>query len=204
MLVVSRVDDTTADLVTAELHQGRVPMMRLDPGDFPEAVTVRVGVGEAGLTGCVSTATRVAELEQVRAVYWRRPRPYSAAPGLEGQDARWCVEEARYGLGGILASLPAQYVNHPWRNRDAEYKPAQLAAAVQCGFDVPPTVLTNDRETAREFVREHGSVVYKPLRSTEYHDAKGRALTVWVDDVDPDDLDDGVSQTMHQFQQRVA
>ncbi|GGV50347.1 hypothetical protein GCM10010245_79210 [Streptomyces spectabilis] len=79
-----------------------------------------------------------ARLDRVRAVYWRRPHPYSAAPGVEGQDARWCAEEARYGLGGILASLPAHYVNHPWRNRNAEYKPAQLAAAVRCGFDVPP------------------------------------------------------------------
>ncbi|MBB5109813.1 ATP-grasp ribosomal peptide maturase [Streptomyces spectabilis] len=197
------MDDTTADLVITELHRRQVPVVRLDPGDFPEAVTVQAGVKDTGLTGIIRTATREARLDRVRAVYWRRPRPYTAAPGVKGQDARWCVEEARYGLGGILASLPAHYVNHPWRNRSAEYKPAQLTAAVRCGFDVPPTLLTNDLDAAREFVREHGPAVYKPLRSTDYHDARGQALTVWVDEVDPHDLDEGIAQTVHLFQRRV-
>lgn len=137
-------------------------------------------------------------------MYWRRPRPYAAPSGLGDQDARWCREEARYGLGGILASLPgAYYVNHPWRNRDAEYKPAQLATAARCGFDIPPTLLTNDETAAREFARDYGPVIYKPLRSTDYQSADGRALTVWVEEVDPADLNAGIGQTMHLFQKRV-
>ncbi|MGY3676870.1 hypothetical protein [Streptomyces sp. TE33382] len=94
-------------------------------------------------------------------------------------------------------------MNHPWRNRDAEYKPAQLATAAACGFDIPPTLLTNDVDEARKFVHEHGPVVYKPLRSTDYQDADGRALTVWVEEVQSADLTASVAQTMHLFQQRV-
>lgn len=48
-------------------------------------------------------------------------------PGLEAQTARFAVAEARYGLGGVLASLPAcLYVNHPHRIGDAEFKPSGL------------------------------------------------------------------------------
>lgn len=111
----------------------------------------------------------------------------------------------RYGLGGLLAALPtAHYVNYPWRNRNAEYKPAQLSTAATCGFDIPPTLLTNDVDAAREFAHEHGPVIYKPLRSTDYQDAGGRALTGWVEEVDPDDLHAGVSHTTHLFQKRVS
>ncbi|MVO84535.1 ATP-grasp ribosomal peptide maturase [Streptomyces sp. p1417] len=156
------------------------------------------------MRGSAWTRSRVVDLERVRSVYGRRPRPYAAPAGLAEQDARWCVEEARYGLGGILASLPgAHYVNHPWRNRDAEYKPAQLATARRCGFHIPPTLLTNDVSAAQDFVREHGAVVYKPLRSTHYADPAGRALTVWVEEVDAAELHAGVAQTMHLFQKRV-
>lgn len=204
VLVVTRLDDATADVVIEELNRRRVRVVRLDPGDFPGAVTVNARLDSHGLTGGLRTTTRAVDLDRVRAVYWRRPSPYAAPAGLDAQDTRWCTEEARYGLGGTLASLPGtHYVNHPWRNRNAEYKPAQLAAAGRCGLDVPPTLLTNDPDQAREFAREHGPVVYKPLRQTGYRDQAGRALTVWVDEVAGGELDGGIAQTMHMFQRRV-
>ncbi|MEW2087056.1 hypothetical protein [Streptomyces sp. NPDC005283] len=114
------------------------------------------------------------------------------------------MEEARYGLGGILGSLPgAHYLNHPWRNRDAEFKPAQLATAERCGLIVPPTVITNEPDQARRFVDDYGPVIYKPLRDTDQIDDDGRALTVWIDDVGPDQIDDRMVHTTHLFQQRV-
>lgn len=204
ILVVSQADDATADSVIEELNRRRVPVVRMDPGDFPTDLCVAGRLDNDGLRGNARTRTRVTDLGRVRSVYWRRPRPYAGPPGLEEQDARWCREEARYGLGGILASLPgAYYVNHPWRNRDAEHKPAQLATAARCGFDIPPTLLTNVETAVREFARDHGSIIYKPLRSTDYQGADGRALTVWVEEVDPADLSAGVGQTMHLFQKRV-
>ncbi|MEU9334057.1 hypothetical protein AB0D49_12995 [Streptomyces sp. NPDC048290] len=94
-------------------------------------------------------------------------------------------------------------MNHPWANRAAEYKPAQLAAAAHCGFRVPPTLLTNDPVAARGFAREHGPVVNKPLYNSDYADEGGKALTVWVEEVVPEELDAGVAATGHLFQQRL-
>ncbi|MFJ5227882.1 ATP-grasp ribosomal peptide maturase [Streptomyces sp. NPDC088400] len=204
VLVVTKVDDATADLVVRELNERRVPVVRLDPGDFPERMTVNSTLGEAGLGGSVRTTTRVIGLDRVRSVYWRRPSAYSAAARLSERDASWCVDQARYGLGGILGALPrAHYVNHPWRNRDAEYKPAQLARAARCGLTVPPTLITNDTQRARRFAVEHGPVVYKPVRNTDYVGEDAQALTVWVDEVDPSSIDAGVAETVHLFQHRV-
>lgn len=195
----------TSDGVIEELGRRAVPVVRLDPGDFPAAVTVTVQPGASGLSGEIRTETRSFTLDSVRSVYWRRPRPYAEPAGMAERDARWSAEQARYGVGGVLASLPgAHYVNHPWRNRAAEYKPAQLAAAVRCGFRVPPTLLTNDVAEARRFVSRHGPVVYKPLYNSDYVDRDGRGLTVWVEEVSASDLDAGVNLTMHLFQQRVA
>ncbi|WP_229919926.1 ATP-grasp ribosomal peptide maturase [Streptomyces minutiscleroticus] len=202
---MTQTDDATADLVIEELNRRQIPLMRLDPGGFPTHLSITAHLDNDGMRGHAQTATRITDLDQVRSVYWRRPRPYTAPPGLDDQDSRWCREEARYGLGGILASLPgAHYVNHPWRNRDAEYKPTQLATAAHCGFDIPPTLLTNDETAAREFIRDHGPVIYKPLRSTHYIGSDGRALTVWVEEVAPADLNAGITQTMHLFQKRVS
>ncbi|MDT0378397.1 ATP-grasp ribosomal peptide maturase [Streptomyces sp. DSM 42041] len=203
--MVTQLDDPTADEVIAELNRRSVPVARLDPGAFPQQVTLCAEFGSEGLRGDLFTATRTVGLSQVRSVYWRRPSPYRAGAGLEGEDERWAVEQARYGVGGVLAAIPgALFVNHPWRNRDAEYKPAQLGAAAACGMRVPPTLITNDPGRARAFAREHAPVVYKPLRETGYRDGEGRTLTVWVEDARADDIDEGVAATAHLFQQRVA
>ncbi|WP_435135127.1 ATP-grasp ribosomal peptide maturase [Actinacidiphila sp. bgisy144] len=205
VLVVTRLDDVTADGVIAELGQRAVPVVRLDPGDFPADVTVSVRTGSLGLTGDIRTPTRTVALDRVRSVFWRRPRPYTARAGLEDRDAQWCIDQARYGLGGILASLPeTHYVNHPWLNRAAEYKPAQLSAAARYGLRVPPTLVTNDVDEARQFVARYGPAVYKPLYNSEYADADGHGLTVWVEEVTSEELDAGVGHTAHLFQQRVA
>jgi len=45
---------------------------------------------------------------------------------------------------------------------DAEFKPSGLAAAIEAGFDVPPTLITSSADAARVFVKRHGSVIYKP------------------------------------------
>ncbi|MFF3402106.1 hypothetical protein ACFYW6_26780 [Streptomyces sp. NPDC002659] len=94
-------------------------------------------------------------------------------------------------------------MNHPWRNRDAEFKPAQLAAAARCGLSVPPTIITNNPDQARQFADTHRPVIYKPLRETDYLDETGHALTVWIDEVGVDSIGDSVAHTAHLFQQRV-
>ncbi|GGS11947.1 MULTISPECIES: ATP-grasp ribosomal peptide maturase [Streptomyces] len=205
VLVVTRLDDATADEVINELNQRRVPVIRLDPGDFPCEVTLSGTFASTGTGGILATASRSVDLGNVRSVYWRRPTPYTADLAMDEQTGRWAVEEARYGLGGILAALPgAYYLNHPWRNRDAEYKPAQLTTAAACGFTVPPTLITNDPDRARTFIAEHGPVIYKPLRETQYTDDTGRAVTVWIEDVTPCQIDSRLRHTAHLFQQRVS
>ncbi len=202
--VVTNLEDPTADLVIAELHDRGVPVVRFDAGDFPATLTCSAGIGgeTRAWQGSVRTPTRVAELSMVRSLYYRRPSAF-AFPHLEAQDARFAAAQARYGLGGVLASLPdCQYVNHPNRIGDAEYKPAGLAAAVACGFQVPPTLLTNVPDEARAFIKAYGPVIHKPICVPTYL-VDGTAQTVPVTEVTEQDVDDSVAGTMHLFQQRV-
>ncbi|MFI6691864.1 ATP-grasp ribosomal peptide maturase [Streptomyces sp. NPDC050433] len=204
VLVVTKVDDFTADLVIEKLNERHVAVARLDPGEFPAGVTLNAVLGETGLSGSARTATRRIRLDRVRSVYWRRPGTYSGAKEMSAHHAGWCADQARYGLGGVLGALPgAHYVNHPWRNRDAEHKPAQLATAARCGLSVPPTLLTNDRGRARQFATEYGPVFYKPVWNSDHLTDDGRARTVWVEEVSPSEIDAGVASTVHLFQQRV-
>ncbi|WP_371674096.1 ATP-grasp ribosomal peptide maturase [Streptomyces sp. NBC_00289] len=203
VLVVTSLHDPTADVVIGELNERDVPVLRFDSGDFPASLSVQAEITQDGLRGHVRTASRTAELDQVRAVYYRRPTGF-AFPHLADQDARFAVTQARYGLGGVLASLPGYlYVNHPHRIGDAEFKPSGLAAAVQAGFLVPPTLITSRPEAARAFVERYEHVIYKPLHNPVYR-LDGVASVVEIAEVAAEDIDDGVAGTAHLFQVRVA
>ena len=195
-------EDTTADLVIEELNLCKVPVVRFDLADFPHSVAATAHYGGQTFAGALETHSRRADLSAVRAIYYRRPTSPSFE-GLSPQEALFSKDQARFGLGGILAALPGcRQVNHPRLQMAAEYKPAQLAAASDLGFEVPPTIVTNRPEDARLFVEEHGIAVYKPLWSTDYEE-DGEARTIWVRAVSADELDESVSATAHLFQARV-
>lgn len=201
-MVVTSLHDPTADVVISELHDRDIPVVRFDSGDFPASLSVEAEISEYGLQGCLITPSRNADLANIRSLYYRRPTGL-AFPHLSEQDARFAITQARYGLGGVLASLPGcLYVNHPHRIGDAEFKPAGLTAAVAAGFQVPPTLITSSPDNARAFIKAHDSVIYKPLYNPVYH-LDGVSSVVKVAEVSEADIDDDVAGTVHLFQERV-
>ncbi|AJC58226.1 ATP-grasp ribosomal peptide maturase [Streptomyces sp. 769] len=203
VLVVTNLDDPTTDLVIDELHGRGVPVVRFDSGDFPATLSVAATLTSDGLTGTLTTSSRIADLGHVRSLYYRRPSGFTF-PHLDEQTARFAVTQARYGLGGVIAALPGcLYVNHPHRIGDAEFKPSGLAAAATAGFRLSPTLITSNPAAARSFIKRHGPAIYKPLSAPLYRDENGVSCTVKVAEVTADEIDDAVSGTAHLFQQRI-
>ncbi|MFI6006951.1 ATP-grasp ribosomal peptide maturase [Streptomyces sp. NPDC051366] len=205
VLVLTSPHDVTADVVLRILADRRVPVVRLDPAPdllAGTALTASYRTGDQG--GTLRTPSRELDLTRVRSVWTRRPSPFEGPAGLGAEERRFAASQSLWGVGGILASLPgAHYVNHPWDNRAAEYKPAQLAAAQRSGFPVPSTLITNDPDTAREFVaRQTGGAVYKPLWNTPYK-VDGQAHQVWVREVHAHEITAAIATCPHLFQAKV-
>ncbi|GAA3089620.1 ATP-grasp ribosomal peptide maturase [Streptosporangium carneum] len=202
ILVLTCLDDPTADMVINHLNRREVCVARFDPGvDFPADAELSAWFGRFPPHGVLTTRSRRIVLERVRAVYYRRPTPYLSESPSQGE--RFVGTQTRFGVGGVLAALPCPYVSHPWAITAAEHKPLQLAMARQVGFDVPATLITNRADDACAFAAEYGPIVYKPLRATSCNGADGNPATIWTTQVEPDDVDDTVSRAAHLFQARV-
>ncbi|MFG2314032.1 ATP-grasp ribosomal peptide maturase [Streptomyces tendae] len=206
ILVVTALEDVTADWVVAALNERDVPVVRVDPADIGPRLSFgfRIGSGESAWSGLLRTESREVDLREIHAVYYRRPTPYrNRFARLPRQQRRFAAAEARHGLEGVLRSLrSARYVNHPAAVARAEFKPGQLQRFVELGLRVPATLVTNDVVAAREFGQAHPSVVCKTFRGLPPGE-DGRAGAIWAQRVHHEDFDDSLSVTAHLFQAEV-
>ncbi|MDI6407463.1 MULTISPECIES: ATP-grasp ribosomal peptide maturase [Streptomyces] len=206
VLVVTALEDVTADWVIGALNQREVPVVRVDPADIGPALTFgfRIGEDRPVWGGRLRTASREVELGEVAAVYYRRPTPYAARfEHLSRQQREFATAEARHGLGGVLNHLhSARYVNHPSAVTRADFKPAQLQRFAELGLTIPPTLVTNTIEAARKFAADHGPVLYKTFRGLP-RDEDGHTGAIWAQRVAPDAFDDSLTVTAHLFQAEI-
>lgn len=160
ILLVSNSGDVTADRVVMELRRRGLPFLRFDTDDYPRRVelewTPQMSVLRIDGVGDCTAA-------DVTAVWWRRPVAPSFDDSRPLPEREWAAGEAQVALDGFFRAIRGRWVNDRWANARADYKPYQLMVACRLGFDVPRTLVTNDRDRAVEFVTAQAETVCKPL-----------------------------------------
>lgn len=169
ILVVSHRADEHTRVVLAALRRRGAPSRLLDLSRVPTELSVTIGAG--GDDGSVLAPRRgpPLRLDEVRAVWWRRPQPFVLHDDLRGEQRRISAwRETREAFAGLWQSLDARWVNHPVRDEAATHKPWQLALAGRLGLRVPRTCITSDPARARAFVERlrPGRAVFKSLQAS--------------------------------------
>lgn len=163
LLLVTNREDVTTDWLVLELRRRGAPFVRFNTEDYPTRVQLRWTPSQASL---VIDGREIAA-NAVTGVWWRRALPPQLDADMSETEAQWASGEALVALSGFWRSVEARWINPPANNIEADCKPEQLRRAAHLGFDVPPTLVTNDIEAARAFIARHGRVVCKSL-----HDAR--------------------------------
>lgn len=206
VLVLCPEMDLTADRVVAELTARDVPVVRVDTAWFPARLTLDTQLDGDHWAGTLRTERRSVDLTNLRSVWYHSPNAFRFPTGMSQPERRHAGWEAKFGLGGVLASLPVLWVNHPFREADACYKPLQLAVARRCGFSVPETIVTNDPDGVRRFVRRLKRPVVVKTLSTPVVLESGGITVAHTRRLTADDLADlsGVDVTTHLFQELIV
>src|SRR3979409_1161472 len=144
ILILAEDIDATADKMVRTLAVRDVVVHRVNTAWFPAQLSVSAGLRGGRWTGQIRTPAWVVDLEEITAVWYRSPRAFQFPSELTVAERAYANLEAKYGLGGVLMSLPAFWVNHPARLADAAYTPVQLVTASQCGLTVPDTMITHE------------------------------------------------------------
>ncbi len=199
VLVLTQRLDPTADLVVSELNRRNVVVFRCDTADFPHELTLAAHLQGSRWVGELRNGVRCVALEAISAAYYRRPTRFRF-PGLTDAEAAWAEQEAVYGLGGVLATLPCRWLSHPHRIALANFKPLQLTVAAEVGLSVPSTLVTNDPLAAESFAKT--STVYKTLGGPPKLDHQPHSL--YTSEVtERECADPSIRGTAHQFQRWI-
>ncbi|MFK4687765.1 glutathione synthase/RimK-type ligase-like ATP-grasp enzyme [Streptomyces pristinaespiralis] len=157
ILVVSHDEDHTRAVLRRLEAAGR-EVVRLDLADFPARGDVTLDYAADGGPVCtVRTPTAHARLERCRAAWWRRVRPFTVDRRLGTfRDQNFAISETGEALHGLFHSLDCAWVNPPALDAIAHHKPYQWHVARRTGLALPRTLVTNQAEQARRFIREIG------------------------------------------------
>lgn len=193
VLILASDLDPSADAMVTALRDRGTPTVRVNTAWFPAQLSVSAGLRGGRWSGYLRTPAHCVELEDVHAVWYRSPEAYRMPDELSAPERQHAFLEAKYGLGGVLSSLPVFWVNHP----------AQLVRAHECGLTVPDTAITNEADTVRRFAAQ-GRTVTKLLGSNTISEEGTRKLS-WTRVLDDGDLADlrGVEVTTHLVQRWV-
>ncbi len=100
VLVIADETDTTADLVCAVLAFRDVRIFRFDTAEFPGRLQLRAELDGGTWRGEISRDGDYVDLDEVRSVYVRRPRPFEVPAHLTVAERWHAATECRYGMGG--------------------------------------------------------------------------------------------------------
>ncbi|WP_428269778.1 hypothetical protein [Haliangium sp.] len=197
VLIVSMVGDSHAAAVSWSLSQQERPCSLWCPEltpRLPASLTLCNGQPEELHLGEMAPALP----HGPRSVWMRRftvPRMASAFPPGDQQVARRELDCFLRGLT-LAAGAGAFWANPPSAQRwGASQKLVQLRGAHALGIPIPDTLVTNDVEEVKAFIRHsQGQVVYKPFYPAVWRSEAGReqhTMTTVIDEhmlSDPDSL----------------
>lgn len=190
VLVVSTAVDEATDAVVAELGARGASVCRLNTEEFPFADGLALSVDQAGPAARLRFGESTERITSCTSCWYRRVRIPARPVGMDVGIYDFSIREARAALLGLILSLPAPTMNDPARTWVAEVKPRQLAGALRCGLQIPPTLITNDPAEVRSaFSAWGGRMIAKPVRSG-YVEQGGIGHAIFTNAVVAQDLED--------------
>jgi hypothetical protein len=217
VLIVSIPGDVHADAVRWAVDGLGHGCRRWHPSELEHvAASVMLSDGELALQ--LEGPEGEIDGRAIRSAWLRRFRAPTPPADLTPGDRTVAARESERFLRGLHFALGPEvlWANAPAAQRVASLKLPQLAAARRVGLRVPRTVMTNDAQTARAFVRAaRGRAIYKGFAPAVWMGARAEeqfslgTVVVREEDLEDDDvlrLSPGIFQDLvaKQFELRVT
>jgi hypothetical protein len=191
ILIVTAADDEPADRVEAILRRRGASVLRFDSADYPSKARISVAFRDGALRLTLRSPGRTERLDDLSAVWFRRPGDSRAADAIEDGEVRLVVEQdAREFLNSLWDALPCRALPAtPSVMTRAQRKASQMVLAQALGFEVPATAFTNDPQEFLDLYRAcNGQLISKINSNLALRERMGTTFMRYTDTVSTRDV----------------
>lgn len=156
ILIVTRDGDPPVARAHAELERRGERVVRFDPRRLTSDARLVMRYGTTSRRFALQLGGEWLELDDVDAVWYRKPYPARASEAVVPELRELVREETQQLLAALWDSLACPFVSaRPSVLDRARRKPWQLAVAQRLGFELPATTITTSPDELVAFYRDH-------------------------------------------------
>lgn len=184
ILIITHKQDYTADFVVNKLNKSNIKYKRLNCEDL-----ININYCFNFNHGFSFSFDEIGDFKSV----WFRRTKFPEIKNLKLEERNYILSEYDSLLKNIFATLDAKWLSKPEYVYKAENKALQLKIAQKVGLNIPPTIITNNKQTIVDFSGQNdNNIVIKPLAHTRinYIDDVGFIFTNKV----PEDLINSIEE----------
>jgi len=170
ILIISNKGDYTSDVLIKRLHEKKISFFRFNTEEFTHQTEASLSFSKDDSTIQLIHEGEIISLDAIKGIWYRRPLPPCIHKDLNKNDSLFAVRESKEFLLNLWLLLEDRnWINNPFQLNKVERKSFQLKTAIQCGFQVPDTLITNNSQHAELFFQANNrSIIAKPLSHGGY------------------------------------
>ncbi len=198
ILILSNPDDSHVGPLAAKLRDRGADFKVFDHAQLPSSADASLAYSPTAIPGYTTLRVNgeTIDLNQVKAIWYRRPTP--PVPHAKITDMASCEyveEECENFLQNAWNSLDCCWVPAvPTVIQRAGFKALQLKLAATLGFEIPPTLITNNPSDFLEFYQHHNGNIVSKLPGSSFKRCVGHTFSRCTEIVSKRDV--GYSQTV--------
>lgn len=168
LLIVTRELDPHADMVILRMRERGIEPIRFHPKDFLAGDGCSVSISKEGLSASFNAHPNRFSFADIGAIWWRRPAIYKPSGDLSPREEAFAARETNETLSGVWSAIDCYWMSRPDKIYRGSKKIEQLERARKYGFEIPRTIVTNNKERLQAFVEEcDGKMIYKVLSTPD-------------------------------------
>ncbi len=172
VLIITQKLDPHTDIIINEIEKLGGEVLRLNTESLLDFYDISLSVNGNLFSGNITDKfNRSIDFTNLTSAYFRRPA--NVEPHIELQIdgvKKFSTIEGELFLDFIYAFPNIKWVNNPFNNKKAQVKFEQLCRASNIGLTIPPTLITNNPNTAKSFfIEQDYNVLCKSLDTNTVH-----------------------------------
>lgn len=158
ILIITHKEDYTVDFVVNKLNKKGIQYKRLNCEDL-----INTNYSFDFNNDFTFSFDGVNNFKSV----WFRRTKFPEITDLKQEEKHYILTEYDSLLKNIFATINAKWLSEPKFVYNAENKALQLKIAKKIGFNIPQTIITNEKEKIKEFYTTNNQdIIIKPLAHT--------------------------------------